>query len=157
VAIKLKYDGVADRMRLLVQQPQGAARVFWLRRNQCLGLLARLNKVAEEMGVELKKVEPLKAPLPRPRKDLAMDEVEPETLDGLRARFDGEDASVDLISDGKSLGLKFNAAGIKKFQEILSTQAERAGWDPVPGVQRLKAMAQMKVAIEKSRATGSNN
>ena len=152
MAIKLKYDPVADRMRLWVQQPQGAARVFWLRRNQCLALLARLTDVAREIGVEPKTVEPLKAPAPRPRKDPAIDEAEPETLDGLRARVEGEDVAVHLIHDGKALGLKLKAPGIKHLQETLSTQAERAGWDPVPGVKRLKAMAQARAAIARSQS-----
>lgn len=152
MAIKLKYDPVADRMRLWVQQPHGAARVFWLRRNQCLALLARLTDVAREMGVEPKAVEPLKAPPPRPRKDPAIDEALPENLDGLRVRVDGEDAAVQLVHDGKGLGLKFQAPGITRLQEMLATQAERAGWDPLAGVNRLKAMAQARAAIGRSKS-----
>lgn len=152
MAIKLKYDPAADRLRLLVDQPDSAARVFWLRRNQCLGLLARLTGVAKQMGVEPKEVEPLKSPPLRPRKNPVIDEVEPEVLDALRVRIEGEEAVLHLASAGKGLGLRLKAPGIKRLQEMVATQAERGGWDPVPGVNRLKAMAQARAAIVRSKS-----
>jgi hypothetical protein len=152
MAIKLKYDPAADRMRLWVDQPEGDVLIFWLRRNQCLALLARLNDVAKDMGVALQEVEPLKAPPPRPRKDPAFDGVEPAVLEAVRVRREGEQAVVQLVSTGKGLGLKLNGTGVKRLQEMIATQAERAGWDPAVGVKRLRAMAKARAAIAQSQS-----
>lgn len=154
MSIKLKYDPDADRMRLVIQ-PQGQAmRFFWLRRNQCLALLARLRDVLHQLGVDAKPIEPLKAPPARPKKDPAIDEAAPELLAGIRVRLEGESVQLLFVHADNGIGVTLKAPGVQRLQEMVATQAERAGWDPVAGIQRLKAMAQARAAIARSSQSG---
>lgn len=152
MTIKIKYDPAADRMRLATKPEGKPLRVFWLKRNQCLALLARLSDVAEQMGVELEAIEPLKTPPPRPRKDPVIDEAEPEILDALRLRLQGEEAQLLMVQGRNVIGLRLKAPGIKRLHKIVATHAERAGWDPGPGVRRLKVMAMARSAMANSKA-----
>lgn len=153
MTIKLKYDPEADRMRVLVEQAQGEPGVFWLRRNQCLALLVRLGDVAREMKVQVSEPAPLTAPAPRPRKDPVIDAAEPETLRGLRVGVQADAVMLQMAGTEKGANIRFDTKGFKQFHEVVATQAERAGWDPVAGTKRLRAMAQARAAITKSRST----
>lgn len=151
MALKLKYDPEADRMRLVLQPEGQEMRIFWLRRNQCLGLLARLSDVLQQLGVDTKPIEPLKAPMARPKKDPAIDEVTPETLSGIRIRQEGETVRIQFVHPEHGTGIALKAPGLQRLQEMIATQAERAGWDPVAGIRRVKAMAQARAAIARSK------
>lgn len=151
VKYRLKYDPGADRMRFALYLDDQPPRVFWLNRNQCLGLMVRLTDVAPELGVALNAAEPLQAPAPRPRKDPEFDGLEPESIDSVRLRRNGETAQFLLVQGDKATSLNLPGGGVKKLQEILALQAERAGWDPVAGVNRVRAMAAARSAIAKSR------
>ena len=152
MTVKLKYDPEADRIRVLVEQAQGEPGVFWLRRNQCLALLVRLGNVAREMNVEVSEPAPLTAPAPRPRKDPEIDAAVPEVLRGLRVGVQGEAVMLQMAGTENRASIRFGAKGFKRFHEVVATQAERAGWDPVAGTKRLRAMAQARAAISKSRS-----
>lgn len=154
MSIKLKYDPNADRMRLVIQPEGQDVRFFWLRRNQCLALLARLTDVLPQLGVAAKPIEPLKAPPPRPKKDPAIDDAAPESLSAIRVRQEGEQVRVMFVHPDQGIGLTLKAPGLQRLQEMLATQAERAGWDPVAGIERLKAMAQARAAIARSSQGG---
>jgi hypothetical protein len=157
MTIKLKYDPEADRMRLLVEQAQGQPGIFWLRRNQCLALLARLMDVAHEMQVQVSEPTPLKVPAPRPRKDPVIDAAEPEIITGMRLRVQDQIVYLQMGGTEKGAAIRFDATGIKRFHEVVATQAERAGWDPVAGTKRLRAMAQARAAITKSKSAGDGS
>jgi hypothetical protein len=152
MAIKLKYDQDADRMRLSIDQPDSSACIFWLRRNQCLSLLARLSDVAKAMDVSPQESELLKLPPVRLPKNHTILDVEPLMLKVVRVRVDGEQAVIQLHSEDKRLGVALNGTAVRRLQEMIATQAERAGWDPEVGIKRLRAMAQARKAIAQSQS-----
>ena len=47
-------------------------------------------------------------------------------------------------------GIKLPAAGVKKFEEMVLMQAERAGWDPQAALQRLKATMVARSAMNRA-------
>jgi hypothetical protein len=151
VAFKLKYDAAADRMRVVVGGESGPPRVFWLQRNQCLGLLAKLGEVGRQLGVP-----PHSPTAPRslsgPRENAAgLEDAVPEALDGIRVRIEGEGARVLFVQGDRTVGLFLQPAGLGRLQEMLGMQAERAGWDPAAGLARLQAQATARVTISKTR------
>lgn len=148
--MKLKYDRVADRMRLVVERDNLTASVFWLRRNQCLALLARLDNASEGEGES----EPCKledSPKKLQRRDTVTEQVRPVDLDGISVKTEVDGVSLTFIHAQRGLTLKLTPAVIVRLRELLLIQAERAGWDPNAGIQRLKAMAQARLAIDRSR------
>ncbi len=149
--MKLKYDPKADRIRLVLDREGQDRRIYWLRRNQCLVLLVRLSDVAVQLGIETRAVEPLRQPPPSPRGDPSIDAAEPVHLDGIRVRVDGEKMRLVFVEGDGGIGLSLKAPGIQRLQEVLTMQAERAGWDPVAGITRLRAMADARAAISRSR------
>lgn len=150
MALKLKYDAAADRMRLVLSA-EGSPRVFWLQRNQCLALLARLGEVGRHLGVEPHAPVPPRD-LPGPRVNAAgQEDAVPEALDSIRVRIEGEKARVLFVQGDGTLGLLLEPAGISRLQEMLGMQAERAGWDPAAGVTRLQAQAAARATISKTR------
>jgi len=157
MTIKMKYDPAVDRMRLAVHPEGGEMRVFWVRRNQFLAWLARLSDVVRELGVEPKEIEPLKAPQHRPPRDPAIDDAVPEMLDALRVRVEGDTAQLMMVQGVRALCLKLKAPGVNRLQEMLATRAERAGWDPSAGIQRLRAMTMARVAITRSKEGGTQS
>lgn len=151
MALKLRYDAAADRMRVALRDDAGAARVFWLRRNQCLALLARMRAVSGQLGIEVLPVAPLQgAPGARP-KDPQLHEAEPEPLDGIRVNVRGDRVRVVFVHGGQASALLLQAAGFERLQNVLGLQAERAGWDPAAGLKRLQAQAAARAAISRSR------
>lgn len=150
--MKLKYDAKADRMRLQMAQENQPERMFWLKRNQCLALLARLSDIAAHLGVDTQAADLPDQPPPRtPGKDPAFDKAVPEHLDGIRVRVDGTGVRVIFVQAKDGVALKLTIPGMRRLQDMLTTQAERAGWDPAAGMQRLKAMAEARAAIDRSK------
>ena len=135
----------------MMQQENMSARVFWLKRNQCLALLARLSEIAGHLGADGLAVDLLDRQPRTPKKDAFFDDAAPEHLDGIRVRVDGEGVRLILIQDKSNLSLKLAVPVMRRMQEVLLTQAERAGWDPAAGLQRLKAMAEARAAINRSK------
>lgn len=149
--MKLRYDPKADRIRLVLDGEGQGPRIYWLKRNQCLVLLARLSDVAAQLGIETRAVEPLSQPAPMPRKDPSIDAAEPADLEGIRVRVDGEKVRLVFVEGDGGIGLALKPPGVQRLQEMLALQAERAGWDPIAGMTRLRAMADARAAIARSR------
>lgn len=146
--IKMKYDPAADRMRLRFQPEEGEARVFWLRRNQCIGLLNVLSTVANKMGVKPQLIQRLQvAPGPIP-KDPELDDVTPIMLDVVRVRRHDDEVRVWFVYGEDSVGLKLDDKTLKTFLDAVGEQAEHAGWDPVAGVRRVRELARQKAAAD---------
>ncbi|MEY4761922.1 MAG: hypothetical protein RLZZ200_1778 [Pseudomonadota bacterium] len=151
MSFKLRYDAKADRLRMVVQADGKATRVFWLQRNQALAALAALSRVARKLGVKPDAVTPVKAPPVRPKHDPAVDDIPPESLDGMRVRQADDVTQLLLVQGEKALSFGFKAEGLKLLLDRLAMQCERAGWDPVAGLKRLQAMAQVRAAITKAK------
>lgn len=137
-------------MRIVLDGDTGPARVFWLQRNQCLGLLARIGEVCRQLGILAH------SPAPRSQARPAVDgagveHAVPETLDGIRVRVEGERARVLFVQGERNVSLLLPPAGIGQLQEMLGLQAERAGWDPAAGLARLQANVAARAAISKTR------
>ncbi len=149
--MKLKYDAKADRMRLVVERDDQPPWVFWLKRNQHLAWLARLSTLAAQLGSGTAAGELTHRPSRTQKKDPLIDAMVPDELDAIRARFDGESVRVIFIRAQGGLAIKLTVPGMLQLQEMLTIQAERAGWDPIAGLHRLEAMAAARVAIDKSK------
>lgn len=149
--MKLKYDAKADRMRLVIDRDNQPTRVFWLKRNQCLALLARLSDLAERLNVELTAMQPPDLPPKALARDVVIDEAVPVDLDAIRVRAEGEKIRLVLVHPQEGMTMTMSVPGMVRLQETLMTQAERVGWDPVAGGQRLKALAEARAAIDRSK------
>lgn len=152
--MKLKYDAKADRMRLVMEREDQPPRVFWLKRNQCLAWLARLSDLARQLGVEISPIELGHQPPRAPRKNPVIDAMIPQDLDGIRMRPDEDGVRVIFVQARDGMAMNLTVPGMLRLQEMLLTQAERVGWDPVAGLQRLAAMAAAQAAIDKSKDDG---
>jgi hypothetical protein len=150
--LKLRYDPQADRMRLILQPDDAPMRVFWLNRNQALAAMLELSQVATKLGLAPTKLLPLAAPPVRPKRDPTVDSVVPEVLSALRGRQKGERIELLLVQLERATAFGFKAEGLKEFLDNLALQCERAGWDPAAGLKRLRAMAQARAAIGKSKS-----
>lgn len=149
--MKLKYDAKADRMRLAIEQGDQSPRVFWLTRSQCLGWLAELSGITESFGLEPPQID-FRNQVPRsPTKEPSIDALIPEHLDGIRVRGDEQGARIAFLQGKASYALKLRQLAMLRLQEMLVTQAERAGWDPAAGLERLKAMSAARAAINRSK------
>ncbi len=153
--MKLKYDAKADRMRLVIDRDNQPARVFWLKRNQCLALLARFSDLAERFNVDPTAMPPPDPPSQVPATDATIDAVEPVDLDTIRVRAEGEKIRLALVHPQEGMAMTMSVAGMMRLQETLMTQAERVGWDPVAGGQRLRALAEARAAINRSKDSDS--
>ena len=153
--MKVKYDAKADRMRLAVGRENLPDSVFWLKRNQCLALLVRLCELAAQLGVEAVASEMLNSPPRSPQRSTSIDDVAPEHLDAIRVRLDGDRLRLALVHAQQGVTLNLTSSATQRLQEMLLTQAERAGWDPVAGIERLKAMAEARAAIDRSKDSES--
>ena len=152
MSLKLAYDYAADRMRLTVQLEGQDNRTFWLNRHHCLELLATIAVVSKSMDITLKPIAPLKTIPPRPKKEFGPDDPAPESLLAIRLRKDGEWLKILFLQskeNGISLSLKPDA--VTKIHHMLATQATRAGWDPIAGLNRLNAIAKARRAQKKTQ------
>ncbi len=138
-------------MRLQMEQEIQSARVFWLKRNQCLALLARLSEIAGHLDLDTQTIEMPDQPLQTTRKPSSLDEAVPEHLDGIRVRVEESSVRLIFVQEKDGVALKLPLPGMLKLKEMLMTQAERAGWDPATGLQRLKAMSEARAAIARSK------
>ena len=151
MALKIVYDANADRMRLTLKPDGQDNKLFWLNRAQCLSLLARLAVASKSMDITLKAIKPLSTVPPRPKKDFGPDDPVPETLMDIRLRRDGEWLKVVFLqSKGQGIGLSLKPEGVTKIHHLLATEATKAGWDPIAGLNRLKAIAKARQAQKKS-------
>ena len=147
MSLKIGYDFDADRMILTCKSEEQQSRVLWLNRNQCLDLLAKISVASKAMGFTLKLIQPLRSVPVRPKRKLDLIDQEPERLNFVRLRRDGEQLKVVLIplkDKGISLTLKPEAA--VELHKILAIEATKAGWDPIAGLNRLTAIAQARRA-----------
>lgn len=126
-------------------------RVFWLNRNQALNAVAMMTVALRKLGLEPEVVEPLKSPPSRPQKDPQVDGVVPEVLDAVRLRQQADRTQMLLLQGDKALTLGLKPEALKRFLDVLSLQCERAGWDLTAGLDRLRALAQARIAIAKNK------
>lgn len=149
MSLKARYEPDVDRMRLVLQPPEGDPKAFWAMRKQWLSLLYRLRLAAQQLNVELASPEPVKPPRGRPPKDPATDALEAQLLDGFRLRTEGDTLRLMLVADKKAQGFSIKAPGLRRLEEMVWSQAERAGWDPQAALQRLQAEATTRTALRK--------
>jgi len=150
MAIKIVYDAQADRMRLTLTPEVQESQLFWLNRNQCLGLLARIEAASKAMDITLKDIKPLRTVPMRPRKEVGPHDPIPESLTEIRLRKDGERLKVLFLqSKAKGLGISLIPEAVVKVHQLLAVEATKAGWDPIAGLNRLKAVAQARQAQKK--------
>lgn len=149
--MKLRYDPKADRLRLVIPQGEQPMRVFWLNRNQALNAVAMMTVALRKLGLEPEVVEPLKSPPARPQKDPQIDGVVPEALDAVRLRQKADRTQMLLVQGDKAFTLGLKPEALKRLLDVLSLQCERAGWDLAAGLDRLRALAQARVAIAKNK------
>ena len=150
MAIKSRYDVAADRMRLELQAAEGASQAYWFSRRQWLALLWRLRAVVQELGLLPTAPVPAKGLRPRPPQPIEAGAAEPVMVDGIRLKVEGEGAQLILVIGKQGRGIKLPAAGVKKFEEMVLMQAERAGWDPQAALQRLKATMVARSAMNRA-------
>lgn len=150
MTLKARYEPDVDRMRIVLQQEDGASKVYWAMRRQWLGLLFQLRKTAGQLQVELATPEAPKAPRGRPPKDPATDALEAIMLDGFRVRIVGDNVRLLLVADKKARGFSVKASGLRRLEEMVALQAERAGWDPQPAMRRLQAEIDARAALSKA-------
>lgn len=147
MSLKARYEPDADRMRLVFQPEGGEPQVFWVMRKQWLGLLFKLRQAAQKMGVELAAPAAVKPPKGRPPKDPVIDALSAVLLEGFRVRLDGDTLRLGLVIDKKTSGLVVKAPGLRRLEEMVAMQSERAGWDADAAMKRLEAVAASRIAI----------
>lgn len=151
--IKLSYDPKQDRIILQIPVDSETHRAFWLQRNQCLAMLARLTNILEQMGMPTTPpVAQGLQPAARPKADTDAAALQAESLSGIKIRPEGDSVRISFLHPQHTAAVGFKGAGLQKLHEALALQAERAGWDPAAGLERIKAMAQARQAISRSSA-----
>lgn len=148
MSLKVRYDLISDRMRLLVQAPEATPYAFWVTRPQWMVLMRRLQTLSQHHP---KWTEPQALTPPRrPRKDQQPETVEAVPLDDFRVRPEGDGFQLLLVTGQKALAIPFRAAGLQRLLDMLAQQAERAGWDPQAALERLQAYALARAAMDRA-------
>ena len=143
MGIKARYDAKEDRMLLIFEPRDGEARSFWVTRRQWLGLYTGLG--------------PLKAEKPQAKQPPQKPQALPEALtkgavllEGVKLRQKEGTYQIAFMAEGKPMGMQVKGETLDQLKQMLDQQAERAGWDTLAAVQRLKAGAAANAAVKKA-------
>lgn len=140
-------------MRLVLHPGDDVPTAYWVTRRLWLLLLRRLQVASEQSGLVVTISGPVKPPPRRPRRDVAVDAIDPQKLEGIRLRAEGDGARLMLVVGEMATGIHLNAPGLQQLEEMVALQAERAGWDPQAAMQRLRANALANAAMSRAGST----
>ena len=143
MAIKVRYDFKEDRMRLEIAPDREESQAFLLNRRQWLNLIS---------AVGVTDLPPLKVPPQRPQ--AREGEVEPPAQPVRALKLGREEGGlrVGFLLEDAHTGVLLPHAGLPEIGELFFRQAERAGWDPAAGLDRLKAGELAQETLRKAQA-----
>jgi hypothetical protein len=149
--LKLKYDVGEDRMELVLAENDTNRQTFWLCRRHCIGLLFRLSQIADDLKIELDQIEKLAPPQFRKQVASIPDQLLAQKIEGLSIKKVSSGAELRIRGAQGGVAVKLSPDGVKKMNELVYSQAERAGWDPAAGIDRLKALAAVRTALHRKK------
>ncbi len=147
MGVQAKYDPKEDRMLLSLEYGDGSTRIFWLTRRQWIGMMhemAALKLVPKDEAA----TEPPKksAPKPLPPQPSAT------MVESVKLRKQDQGARVVFsVGEEQGVGVTLAGDGLAGFHRLLEQQAERAGWDPRAGIERLNAGVVARNLMRKAR------
>lgn len=148
MTIRVRYEFEEDRMRLEVKQgSEEAWQILSLNRRQWLNLIRVIG--ATELP-PLK--EPPQAPLFKQDKEEMDAIIQYVKSLGFKQGEDG--LGVVFQFDDTKLEIGFPKDALPRIGELFFRQAEYAGWDPVSGLERLKASDLAREALKKVQSHG---
>lgn len=146
--LQARYDPREDRMRLTLHPAEGDPHVFWVTRQQWLGLLHAL------AGVPAGEAKPTFAAAPashQRRLSAAEPGAEPIPLQGIRLRRLANGVKLVFNPGAQGVGLDLPPQRVAQLRAMLWQQAERAGWDVAVALARLDATTLANAAIKDAR------
>ena len=156
--LRARYDPNEDRMLLELCSAAEVLHAFGWTRRQWLALLNRVRGVLLKMGESAQAPSGPMAPTDRRRASQVAGAaaqapvVEPLRLDDFRLRTISSGLRLTLVAHGLGTAVDLQAAGLQQLDDLLTSQAERAGWDPEAAMGRLKAAAMARAAVVRAGA-----
>jgi hypothetical protein len=136
MGVQARYDPKEDRMLLSLEYGDGTARTFWLTRRQWIGMMHEMAALKLVPADEAPAEPPPKKNAPRP----LAPQPEATMVQSVKVRKQEEGARlVFAVGEDQGVGMTLPAERLASFHRLLEQQAERAGWDPRAGVERLSA------------------
>ena len=149
MALTARYDHNEDRMLLHVQSDPDLSRRYWITRRQWLWLLFRLQTIAKRQGEKLTSLRAMEPP-DNAHASLVQEEgLVPVLLETIRVRALERGFRIAFFAGDRAANVALTIINVHKAEEFVFLQAERAGWDPQAGVQRLEAGELASTAIRR--------
>ncbi len=137
-------------MLLTVQPSDVLPMAIWVTRKQWLNLMHALQKLAPAVGEGAGEAGAARPPGPRPRRP-PTGVAQPVLLSTLRLVAQPAGARLIFVIGEQAVSMDFTAEGVAQLQSLLSQQAERAGWDAGPALERLDAATLADAAMKNAR------
>ncbi len=141
--LKARYLFLDDRMRLEIHPPGKEPQAFTLSRRQWL-------KFIRAVGVG--DLPPQQVPPLKPEGKPNQEEAPAQVVRALNLEREQGGLRVSFILDKAKMGLLLPNEGLPEIGEMFFRQAERAGWDPAAGLERLKAGEMTQETLNKAKA-----
>ncbi len=144
MTLSVRYEYLQDRMRLEIRPAGQEAQSFLLNRRQWLNLIR---------AVGVGELAPQTVPPQRPEANKDDNEALVQEVKAVRIKREQAGLRVVFQLEGAEAGVLLPDEGLPEIGELFFRQAERAGWDPAAGLERLKAAALAQETLRKAQAT----
>jgi hypothetical protein len=150
----LGFDPSEDRMKLLIQTADQSGHAFWLRRNQCLSFIVRMQKSLDMTALDDDSHGQILDPKNRLPISPVLTKRIPEVLKSIKVVDDGSVTNLTFVGASTNLILSIPNKRIVTLINSLIAHCERVGWDPEHGIRSHKALIKARALIAKSKAGG---